>query len=98
MQSHPRAGVSYRQEYQAGVAEDQAAVVSIGSPVTVPYGSFRHALKTREWTRLEPKVLEHKYYAAGVGNVYTTCGTGLTDLLHLMPLLHRPRHRAGRVS
>jgi hypothetical protein len=37
--------------------------------VSVPYGRFDRALETREWTPLEPGVVEHTYYAPGVGEV-----------------------------
>ena len=30
---------------------------------------FRRALLTKEWTPLEPGVLDHKYYARGIGTV-----------------------------
>jgi hypothetical protein len=37
--------------------------------VHVPYGSSRRALLTKEWTPLEPAVLDHKFYLRGVGTV-----------------------------
>jgi hypothetical protein len=67
MLAHPHVGDSYRQEFFAGHAEDQARVLSLDWTVHVPYGGFRHVLKTRETTRLEPDVLSNKYYARGVG-------------------------------
>jgi len=51
--------VVYRQEYSAGHAEDMANVLSRNKSVTVPYGSFEHALETSEWTPLERGVVEH---------------------------------------
>ena len=33
----------------------------------VPYGCFNHLLLTKETTRLDPGVVEQKYYAEGVG-------------------------------
>jgi hypothetical protein len=69
MQANPTVNASFRQEYYAGHAEDQYAVVNLASPVTVPYGSFTSALLTKEWTRLEPDVLDHKYYVKGVGEI-----------------------------
>ncbi len=44
-------------------------MLDLGVPVKVPYGSFKHALLTKEWTPLEPGVLDHKYYARGIGTV-----------------------------
>ena len=69
MQADPKIGESYRQEYYKGEAEDTAEVVSLDESATVPYGSFDRVLETREWTPLEPSYDEHKYYAAGVGQV-----------------------------
>ena len=34
-----------------------------------PAGTFERVLVTEEWTPLEPEVLEHKFYAPGVGQV-----------------------------
>jgi hypothetical protein len=37
--------------------------------VSVPYTSSSHALLTKEWTPLEPGVIDHKLYVRGIGNV-----------------------------
>lgn len=34
-------------------------------------GTFHHCLKTADTSPLEPGALDHKFYAAGVGNVLT---------------------------
>jgi hypothetical protein len=39
----------------------------LDASVTVPYGSFDHALETKEWTPLQPGFSERKYYVRGVG-------------------------------
>ena len=69
MPAHPFVGRSGRQEYYKGHAEDHFAVVSLHASVRVPYGSSQDALLTKEWTPLEPAVLDHKFYIRGVGNV-----------------------------
>ncbi len=69
MRAHPKVGQTYHQEYAKGVAEDMATVVSLTESVTVPYGSFTNCLKTKEFSPLEPGVVEYKWYAPGVGNV-----------------------------
>ena len=69
MPAHPRIGAAGRQEHYPGHAEDHYRVVSLHAPVTVPYRSTRSALLTEEWTPLEPGVLDHKYYVAGIGTV-----------------------------
>ena len=69
MESDPQVGDIYRQEYLAGEAEDMAEVLSLDESVTVPYGSFDHCLMTKDWTPLEPGIVEHKYYCLNVGEV-----------------------------
>jgi hypothetical protein len=69
MPARPRVGLRYRQEYLAGQAEDRAEVFSLSEQVEVPFGHFRRVLATRELNPLEPRVLEYKLYARGVGPV-----------------------------
>jgi hypothetical protein len=69
MEANPTVGHSFRQEYYRGHAEDQFRVLSISSPVSVPYGSFKSALLTQETTAPEPTVVDHKFYIKGVGGV-----------------------------
>jgi hypothetical protein len=69
MEANPVVGHSFRQEYYKGQAEDQFAVVSLSESTKVPFGTFSGALLTKEWTVLEPKVLDHKYYVKGIGEV-----------------------------
>jgi hypothetical protein len=69
MYAAPRVGQSARQEYLKGNAEDHFAVVATGRSVTVPFRRFGGVLLTKEWTPLEPGVLDHKYYARGIGTV-----------------------------
>ena len=69
MSAHPRVGQSLRQELYPGHADDHFQVLSLNASVSVPYISSRHALLTKEWTPLEPAVLDHKLYVRGVGTV-----------------------------
>ncbi len=62
-------GIEYRQEYLKGEAEDAAEVLSLDERVAVPYRSFEKVLMTKDFTPLDPKILEHKFYARGVGPV-----------------------------
>ena len=61
--------LAYRQEYYAGHAEDAAEVLSVEEQAEVPYGHFESALLTKDFTTLDPKILEYKLYAKGVGPV-----------------------------
>ena len=69
MPAQPEPGMTYRQEYYEGEAEDQAEVLRLDEHVEVPFGMFDGALQTKETTPLEPDVVEHKYYARGIGLV-----------------------------
>lgn len=63
------------------------AVVDLSTPITVPYGSFRNALRTAETTELEPGVLDNKYYVPGIGQVEETAARGPFETLVLVDVL-----------
>jgi hypothetical protein len=67
MPAQPRPGQSGRQEFYKGQAEDHFQIVSLRAGVRVPYVSSMKALLTKEWTPLEPGVLDHKFYVRGIG-------------------------------
>jgi len=71
MPAKPKPGLSYRQEYYKGEAEDKGAVITVGKEqVQVPFGFFdREVLMTRDLVPTEPKVQELKFYAPGIGNL-----------------------------
>jgi hypothetical protein len=86
MPATPRPGMSYRQEYYAGKAEDNAAVVTVGEEqVEVPYGFFdTDVLMTRDLVPIEPRVQELKFYARGIGpvlSVHTDGAGGRAELV-----------------
>jgi len=62
-------GLTYYEEFKPGEAEDQATILNTDSKATVPYGSFTNCLETKNFTRLDPKDIEHKFYAVGVGQL-----------------------------
>jgi hypothetical protein len=82
--AQPEPGLAYRQEHYAGHAEDGAEVLSVDERATVPFGSFDHVLMTRDYNRLEPKLLEHKFYARGVGPVLAMTVAGGADREELL--------------
>jgi hypothetical protein len=65
----PEVGMTYRQEYYAGEAEDEAAVLSLDEQVEAPRGLYEGVLMTKDFTPLHPEILEYKFYAEGVGPV-----------------------------
>jgi hypothetical protein len=81
------AGVSYRQEYYKGEAEDMAEIIGLDESKTTSLGTFEHVLKTREWTPLEPDAEEHKYYAPGVGVIYEEAVKGDPEYVELIQII-----------
>ncbi len=90
MPAHPRVGERHRQEFLRGHAEDRFQVVSLDARVVVPFGTFKHALRTREWTPLEPGVIDAKYYVRGVGEVSEQTVRGGDEVAELVRIV-RPR-------
>jgi hypothetical protein len=86
MLGDPRVGDAYRQEYFEGEAEDLGRVIDLHESVSVPFGSFSDVLVTEDWTPLEPKVLENKFYARGVGVVLERRVKGGEEVLRLIEL------------
>jgi len=89
MPTHPTVGESFRQEYYKGQAEDHFAVVSVSASVVVSYTASAHALLTKEWTPLEPGVLDHKLYIRGVGLAKEETIKGGNERWELNDVLHR---------
>ncbi len=85
----PEAGMTYREEYYAGEAEDAARVLSVDEQAEVAYGSFDHVLLTKNYTTLEPHVLEHKFYAKEVGPILAMTLSGGSDREELVEFTHR---------
>jgi hypothetical protein len=83
MPAHPRVGQIGRQEYLKGQAEDYFQVVSLRATVRTPYVSSRSALLTKEWTPLEPGVIDHKLYVRGLGEVLEETVQGGNERLQL---------------
>ncbi len=69
-------GLKYYQEYYVNVAEDVAKIINVNSTAKVAYGVFDNCVETMETERLDPGVVEHKFYTRGVGQVLTTSNTG----------------------
>jgi hypothetical protein len=90
MLAHPRVGRRYREEHYPGHAEDGAQVLSLREQVEVPAGHFTRVLLTTNFNPLEPRVLEYKLYARGVGPVLEIGVSGDTDRADLV------RYRRGR--
>lgn len=84
MEANPHIGDTYQQELAKGVAEDMAKVLSLTESVSVPFGSFDHVLQTKEWTPLEPGMVEHKFYAPKIGLVLAIQVKGPQERIELI--------------
>jgi hypothetical protein len=74
--AEPADGMRYRQEYYQGKAEDNGEVLSVREQVQVPAGHFTRSLLTKDTSAIEPRILEYKLYAPGVGVVLTLSVSG----------------------
>ncbi|MBI4789417.1 MAG: hypothetical protein HY782_20500 [Chloroflexi bacterium] len=83
MLANPKVGDSYAQEVAPGVAEDKATVLKLNETLRVPHGRFTNVLVIKEFTPLEPGVVEHKYYAPGVGQIKTQMVKGGNEVSRL---------------
>lgn len=84
MPAHPHRGQTGIQEMLAGEAEDHFRVLSRSASVRTPAAASHHALLTREWTPLEPGVVDHKLYAKGFGTVLEETVKGGDELNELV--------------
>jgi hypothetical protein len=80
----PEVGLSYRQEFYAGEAEDAAEVLSLDEQAEVPFGHFTEVLLTKDFTPLHPRILEFKLYAKGIGPVLVLGVSGGSDREELL--------------
>jgi hypothetical protein len=80
----PKPGMKYRQEYYKGEAEDKGEIISTSEQAEVPFGHFRNVVMTKDTNPLEPKVLEFKFYARGVGPVLAVSVSGSSDREELL--------------
>ena len=88
VEGHPKPFDVYRQEYYPpGGALDQARVLRARPTVTVPSGTYQHALETVEWSPVEPQ-LEKKWYAAGVGEIREQVVQGGHERFELVSVTH----------
>jgi len=89
MPAHPVPGRFGRQEFYKGQAEDHFEVTTRRASVSVPYTSSHRALLTKEWTPLEPGVLDHKYYVRGIGTVLEQTVRGGDERQELVSVTRR---------
>ena len=84
MPAAPEVGQAFKQEDAKNVAEDCTKIVDLHASVKTPYVSSSDALKTEEFSLLEPGVLDNKYYVRDIGLVREQTIQGGSDVLELV--------------
>jgi hypothetical protein len=82
--ARPVLGRSYRQEYYKGHAEDHFKAIALVG--TAAHPNQKTVLVTQEWTPLEPGVIDHKFYARGIGTIVEQTERGGDERLELVSL------------
>ena len=88
MAAHPTVGLTYREEYYKGHAEDRTKVLALGQQVEAPAGHFTDAILTDDYSPIEPTVSEYKLYAKGVGPVVAVSVSGEAEREDLISYTH----------
>lgn len=89
MPAHPHLGQSGQQEFYKGHAQDHFRVLSLAAHVDAPGASSNAALLTREWSPLEPGIVDHKLYVKGIGTVVERTVKGGDERNTLISVQHR---------
>jgi hypothetical protein len=84
MPAHPMVGQVFKQEDAKNVAEDCSEIVDLNASVHTPFVSSNEAMKTEEFSLLEPDVLDNKYYVKDIGLVREQTIQGGNDTLSLV--------------
>jgi hypothetical protein len=79
MPAHPSVGLTYREEYYKGHAEDRSKVLALDQQVQALAGHFTGAILTDDTSPIEPDVSEYKLYAKGVGPVVAVSVSGESE-------------------
>lgn len=90
MPAHPQVNQAYFQELAPGMAQDMATVLALDAATELAWGAFTNCIMTRDYNPLEPQVVEHKYFAPGVGLIRSVTVAGGTDQLDLLSIEPRP--------
>jgi hypothetical protein len=84
MPATPEVGQVFKQEDAKNVAEDCSRIVDLNASVKTRFVSSNEALKTEEFSLLEPDVLDNKFYVRNIGLVREQTVQGGSDFLELV--------------
>jgi hypothetical protein len=88
--ARPKVGQTRSQEHYPGHAEDHFEVLGTSAAVDVPLLASNDAVLTKEWTPLEPHVVDHKLYVRDVGLVREASVRGPVETGDLVSMRHLP--------
>jgi len=88
--AHPKVGQTALQEYYQGHAEDHFKVIATAATATVPMLWTHNAVETKEWTPLEPGVVDHKFYVRDIGTVLEQTAKGPREVNRLVSMTYVP--------
>jgi hypothetical protein len=85
----PKVGLSYREEYSKGVAEDQSRILALDQQAQVPAGHYTGVVMAEDFSPIEPDVSELKFYAPGSGQAVLAIDvSGGSDMEQLVKYTH----------
>jgi len=86
MEADPKVDDTYSQEFLKGVAEDKGTILSLDEKTIVPYGTFSNVIKTKDFSPLEPDIVENKYYAPNIGEIKALSVKGESEVESLVQI------------
>jgi hypothetical protein len=81
MPAQPQVGQVFKQEDAKNVAEDCFKIVDLNASVKTPFVSSNDALKTEEFSLIEPGLLDNKHYVRNIGLVRDQGGSDFLELV-----------------
>ncbi len=84
MAAEPRVGDGYRTGFDPGVVEETVLVLSVDEARQTEAGPFTDLVLTEVRNSLEPGLVQHWYYASGVGPVMVETVSGGSEQLELV--------------
>ncbi len=72
IKAEPKPGDSYRTAYVPDKIETVSEVVSVDETVVTPSGTYTSCVKLYDWSHVDPKYQQYKYYCPETGGVALT--------------------------
>ncbi len=59
-------------------------MLRVGETKTIGLGAYTDVVVTEDWNPLDPETVENKYYAPGVGKIYSEHASGPPEVVELV--------------